>query len=54
MKNGARGLREGQYEPGVRGAGALVGISEVGENGAKGLGEGQHGGCARVVVDRWI
>ena len=27
-ENGARGLREGQYEPGVRGTGALVGMSE--------------------------
>ena len=41
-ENGTGGLREGQYGPGVRGAGwALVGIGEVEENGVRGLREGQ-------------
>ena len=36
-ENGARGLREGQYEPGVRGTGALVGMNKVGEKWGKGV-----------------
>ena len=31
----------------MRGAGALVGVSEVGENGARGLREGQYGPSVR-------